>query len=263
MTVVSETGQKIPLGVGKILGDSFSILFGNFFKVLVLGFVGVFIGFVIDGFLIGFDAAAGLSDPSFTEPGSALGQLLSMLNNAVVYGLITALVVQLAYDAKLGRTNSFGTYFSSAIPALVPIVVLNVVISILVSIGFLALIIGAVWVSAVFCVTVPAAVIERAGFNAMGRSAALTKEYRWPIAGTLLVIAIIIILLALVTGVVAVLVAVMLASGGGAAILAGVVFSLIVGLGYGYGGIAAALIYARLREIKEGVDVDQIAAVFD
>ena len=39
--------------------------------------------------------------------------------------------------------------------------------------------------------------------------------------------------------------------------------ALLSGLGYGIMNISLALIYARLREIKEGVNVDQIASVFD
>lgn len=43
----------------------------------------------------------------------------------------------------------------------------------------------------------------------------------------------------------------------------GVMNALITGLAYGFGGIIIALTYARLREIKEGVAVDQIATIFE
>jgi hypothetical protein len=39
--------------------------------------------------------------------------------------------------------------------------------------------------------------------------------------------------------------------------------ALISGFSYGLSGIGAALVYARLRDIKEGVSVDKLAAVFD
>lgn len=263
MSVVSETGQKIPLGVGTIIGGSFSILFGNFSKFLAFGFVGAFAGFVVDGFVIGFDVAAGLSEPAIAGLGSFVGPAVSLLVNAVIYGLITGLAVQLAYDAKLGRSHSFGTYFSSVLPAIIPIIVLNIAVAILAILGFLALFVGAVWVIAVFYVTVPIAVIERAGFSSMGRSAALTKEYRWPIVGTAIVVAIIVLLLSFVTTFVAGFAVSMLAAGWGAVLAMGLMISLMTGLGYAFGGIAVALVYARLREIKDGVDVDQIAAVFD
>ena len=46
-------------------------------------------------------------------------------------------------------------------------------------------------------------------------------------------------------------------------LLASVAYVVTSALGLGLSGISIALIYARLREIKEGVTVDQIASVFD
>ena len=40
-------------------------------------------------------------------------------------------------------------------------------------------------------------------------------------------------------------------------------YAAFTSVGTGLLSILTALIYARLREIKEGVSVDQIAAVFD
>jgi len=42
-----------------------------------------------------------------------------------------------------------------------------------------------------------------------------------------------------------------------------IVSSLISVITYGLLSIAISLIYARLREIKEGVGVDQLASVFE
>ena len=263
MTVVSETGQKIPLGVGTIIGDSFSILFGNFFKVLVLAFIANFAGFLVSGLLFGFAFAAGLTEPAFIGVGAALAPLVVIVINVAVYGLTIGVLVQLAYDAKLGRSNSLGTYFRSALPGIVPILVLSLVVIVLALIGVFALLVGAFWVYAVFYVIIPAIVIERAGFGAMVRSAALTKEYRWPIVGLLMVVVIITLVIGLVSAFIQGAADFALPSSTAAAFGIGVVSMLISGLSYGYGGIAIALVYARLREIKEGVDVDQIAAVFD
>lgn len=263
MSVVSETGRKIPLGVGTIIGGSFSILFGNFFKFLALGFVGALLGFVVDGFVMGFEVAAGMSEPANAGLGSLGGTELSLIVNTVIYSVITGLVVQLAYDAKLGRSHSFGTYLRSALPAIIPIIVLNFVVWILSVIGLIALLVGALWVIAVFSMIAPVAVIERAGFGSMGRSAALTKEYRWPIVGIFIVLAIIIVLVSSVSAFGVGFAVFALAAGWGGVIAMGVIISMLTGLAYAIGGITMALIYARLREIKEGVSVDQVASVFD
>jgi hypothetical protein len=262
MTDTFNPTQKPPLGVGAIISNSFSILFGNFGKVFLLGFIGAFAGFIVNAALLGFGFATGAADPLADPDTIWIKIILSTIINMVVYGLVTALLIQLAYDAKLGRSNSFSTYFKTALPAIFPIVILSFVVAILSGIGFLALLIGALWVYAVFYVMAPVAVIERGGFGSLGRSAALTKEYRWPIVGLF-------ILVALLSGIIQYIGSFVTASLGlitGGTIgqfIAGLGLSMVAGLAYALGGIAIALVYARLREIKEGVDVDQIAAVFE
>ena len=254
-------GTKPPLGVGAILSSSLSILFSNFVKVILLGFAGSVIGLLVNGLFLGFDAAMGVADPDFTTGAWAVfGFVFSTLLNIVIYGLVTALLIQLAYDAKLGRSNSLGTYFKVALPAIVPIAVLSIVIGILSALGAIALIVGALWVYAVFYVTAPVAVIERGGFGSMGRSAELTKEYRWPIVGLFLIVSILALVIQAVGGFVVAAVA-----GPSTAMIfvGGLLLSLTSAFGYAIGGIATALTYARLREVKEGIDVDQIASVFD
>lgn len=265
MTDTMTTMPKAPLGVGKIISESFSILFSNFVKVLILGFIGSFAGFLVNGLFLGFETALGVPDPeAFADPSAVLtGSLLSLVIGMAVYGIIIAMLIQLAYDAKLGRNGSLREYFTSALPPLFAIVVLSLVVAILAGLGMIALVVGGLWVYAVFYVFVPAAVIERTGFGSLGRSAGLTKEYRWPIVGLFLVMAIIIMVIsfaltALSTGIII----------GGEPSMAtfiglGVVLSAFSGLAYGLSGIATALTYARLREVKEGVAVDQIASVFD
>ena len=264
MAEITANAPKAPLGVGGIISESFSILFGNFVKVAILGFLGAFLGFIVNALFLGLDAANGNIDPTTTLSPNALviGMIASVLINMVMYGLITALLIQLAYDAKLGRSNSIGAYLTAAMPAVLPIAVLTIIISILSSIGAIALIIGALWVLAVFYATAPVAVIEKGGFKSMGRSAELTKEYRWPIVGLLVVVYLLMAVLQFIGGF-AVGALLLANSGIVVQIMSGIGISLITGLAYAFAGIAAALVYARLREIKEGVDVDQIAAVFD
>ncbi|CUH43713.1 hypothetical protein [Ruegeria atlantica] len=95
------------------------------------------------------------------------------------------------------------------------------------------------------------------GFGGLGRSAALTKGYRWPIFGALLLVGICAGIVNFLAGVFAGI----LAGVGSWAKIVG--FSIIAALSEGLTGISIALISARLREIKEGVIVDQTASVFD
>ena len=264
MTDITATGQKIPLGIGRIIGDVFSIFFGNFFKVLLISFGVAFTGFLLNALFTGLDVASGLAEPDLANVGALAGWVASILVDIMTYALAIALLVQLAYDAKLGRTNSFRTYFSNALPALFPIILMAVGVWLLVLIGMLALFVGALWVAAVFYVIAPAAVIERIGFGAWSRSIALTKAYRWPIVGLFIIFVILTLVIGGVLATVGIVTAAGLGLGGVmGAIALGVVMSLLTGMVNAIGGITVALTYARLREIKEGVDIDQIAAVFD
>ncbi|MEM1374504.1 MAG: hypothetical protein AAGF78_09005 [Pseudomonadota bacterium] len=264
MTDTSTAMPKSPLGVGKIISESFSILFSNIVKVMILGFVGAFLGYLLTGLLVGFDTAAGQVDPVAAQDigGMFAGLGVSFVITIIIYSLITAMIIQLAYDAKLGRSNSLGEYFSGAIGPLIPVIILSVVVTIAMMIGMMALIIPGLWAYAVFYVFVPAAVIEKTGFNSLGRSVALTKEYRWPIVGLFIVMGIIAGILSAIPGFIGGFL-LATAGGGGSLIAFGVLMSVINAFAYGLSAIAVALTYARLREIKEGVAVDQIAAVFE
>lgn len=250
-------GRLAPaLGVGAIIGKSFSILFGNLFAVILMALLPAVIGLIISGPLVGWNVAVGLADPTFVGAGSVLAFVLSMLVDFVVYAISTGLLVQLAYDASLRRPLQFNRYVSRALSAAVPIGVLGLVVGILTALAAIAFIIPGLWVYAVFSVVAPVVVIERAGFGGMGRSASLTKDYRWPIVGTLFIMIVFAFLIGF-TG--AFIIGVL----DGGLIVSAVLFSIVSAFTSGLFGISVALIYARLREIKEGVSVDQIASVFD
>ncbi|PVB61228.1 hypothetical protein [Labrenzia sp. 011] len=258
MTDTPLDQPKVALGVGALIGDSFSILLGNFLKVVIIAFVPVLLGFLLTGGLIGFDAALGVGEPTFDSPGSSAAFGLAFVVEMVIYSLTTALLVQLAYDAKLNRPVQPGRYIGPALSALVPVAILSLVAGLLAGIGTLLFVIPGLWLYAVFSVMVPAVVIERVGFGGLGRSARLTKQYRWPIIGALLLALILIIVINLVVGLVIGIVAAI-----GGTIIAVILYSALSTIGVGYISILIALIYARLREIKEGISVDQIASVFD
>lgn len=260
MTDAAAVQPKAPLGVGSIISESFSILFGNIVKITIVAFVPTLLGFIISGLLSGFDVALGITPADFSNPSAGIGQAVALLINMVVYAITTALLVQLAYDAKLVRPIQIGRYVGPAIKVAFPLAIQTIVVSILLVIGMLFLIIPGLWVYGVFAVVAPVVVIERVGFGGMGRSARLTKEYRWPIIGAVVLAIILTSILQFVAIFLAGLVAI---SGTVGMVIAVVIFVAISALGAGFLSVLVSLIYARLREIKEGVSVDQIAAVFD
>jgi hypothetical protein len=105
-------------------------------------------------------------------------------------------------------------------------------------------------------VAVAACVVERRGpFGAMGRSQQLTKGHRWRIFGMML-------LLLIISYIISVLVGLMLSPAGSMIVtfLGNLAWSAILGA---YFATAVAVSYHDLRVAKEGVDIEQIASVFD
>ncbi|MEM9630140.1 MAG: hypothetical protein AAGA50_02355 [Pseudomonadota bacterium] len=256
----TTAGQiKPPLGVGGLVSDSFSIFFGKFFKVFLIAYGPTLIGLLISGALLGFGTVVGTATPDLDGSINFFAIFLTVLVQLVVYAVTTALLVQLAYDAKLGRDVRLGKYVGPAFAAVVPIILLGLVAGILFMIGFAIFIVPGLWIYAVFCVMVPAVVIERAGFRGLGRSASLTKEYRWPIIGAICLL----IIIAIVINVAASFLVGIISSIFGSVALDIILSAAVSTISAGIGSILIALIYARLREIKEGVSVDQIASVFD
>ena len=176
MTDTVTTGGKAPLGVGSIISESFSILFANFVKVLMIAFIPTVVGLLISGAILGFGVALGIEGPAAALDPTDLGGFFAGIAVAaviqmVIYGLVIALMVQLAYDAIVGRPVKLVEYFGPALRAALPIAVLTFVATILYGIGFALLIVPGLWLYAVFSVTAPAVVIDKVGFGGLGRAA--------------------------------------------------------------------------------------------
>jgi hypothetical protein len=261
MSDTTTSTPHVPLGVGQIISESFSILFSNIVAVAVAAFFPMLLMIVLSGLTIGFGVALRIEDPDPFAEGLVTGIIINSVVSMVIYGIVTAIIVQLAFDAKLGRGTNFGKYASTAISTLFPNVVQVLIVTLAMSIAMVAFIIPGVWVYGVFVVTVPALVIERVGFGAMRRSAELTKEYRWPVIGTMVVIFIGAMILNLIPSTILSLFVTSLSAP--SIVLVTVLMAIIYTFTYGLIGIATALVYARLRDIKEGIGVDDLASVFE
>ncbi len=110
----------------------------------------------------------------------------------------------------------------------------------------------------IYAVALPACIVERIGpLKAMSRSAFLTKGNRWRILGFTLLL----FLAPLLSQSVMI---VATHTGGCAGILAGRLRARAIEAVGGFSAVAIAVLYAKLRIAREGVDIDHIAAgVFD
>ncbi len=276
MTDVPVQSRNESLRIGAIIGDTFSIFFGRFFQVFLLSLLPILV-LVLCGVLI---VARLALDPVDADAPSILDIVGIVLLGLVVfagYFLTTALIVRLAYDAMIGNPMRIGSYFSSAFGAIVPIVACSVVISIcalaaifavmivpayaiggfVAVISFVPAVIAGLYVYAMWIAVIPAIVVERAGLSGLGRSLALTRNYRWSCVGAVVLMFFCLLGIALVNAVVQYVLNAI--AGELVASLFGI---LVSGISMAFSGIFTALLYARLREIKEGTSVEQLAEVF-
>lgn len=116
-----------------------------------------------------------------------------------------------------------------------------------------------------FFVTIPAVVVEQSGpLSAMSRSASLTQGHRWPIFVSAFVIffGMFVISFLLMLGLGAILVI-----GGPESMVllplvqAALQFGMLI-ITTILWGVLTAVVYARLRDMREGTDINQLAAVF-
>jgi hypothetical protein len=158
-------------------------------------------------------------------------------------------------------------YIAQTLRALLPLIGLGLLASVIFSASFTPMgirseLVGSGILLICLCVlcgltlVVPAMVVERIGFRAFARTAELSKGYRWPVLGLLLLLLGLCSLLLLVPG--GFFLEAVDDELGGLSFIA-----VLLSLAYGFGGVGVGLIYARLREIKEGARPEALAEVFD
>lgn len=169
---------------------------------------------------------------------------------------ITGVACLAALDVALGKRHSMGEYVSQTLRHIGPLILLGLLLSVATTLGVAALIVPGLYIAGRFLPWTPAVVFENAGWSGLGRAQELTEGYRWPLAGAVLAMGILCAL-----GFAALLPVVALAQGSFAiAILVDATFSTLV---YLLGAAFVAAAYLRLREIREGVGLAEVAASLD
>lgn len=184
---------------------------------------------------------------------------LSVLLSLICYGIATGALVYGTFQDLRGQKASIGACIARAATTLPAIVVAAIGFGLMVAIGSVLLLVPGIILYVVFWLYAPAIIVERASIGAsFSRSADLTRGKRWPIFGLLLVIYIIMYIATLAFG---------LIGGVTFALVSPVAFLillyLIQAIATAYLAVATAVTYYYLRADKEGVDIEDIAKVFD
>ena len=240
-----------PLGVTAIIAQTFRLLFANLGMLFPLAFVPALVVALL-GWATAPAAPLPGADPAIPDVPTAM-ELVFALVAALIGFFIMGFMSLASLDAVLGKRHTVSEYTAQTLRHLLPIVVLGILLSIGVGIGLVFLLVPGLYLAARFLPWIQAVVFENAGWSGLARASELTEGYRWPLVGALLAMSVVVVAISL-------LIAVLTVGGG---LLAVLVNAVISGVYYALISVFTALVYARLREIKEGLSISQIAALID
>ncbi len=245
------------LDIGEALQQSFSILFRNFIPFVGITAVVMSPGIVlaIVGFVLMRPDANG--QVNTTDPGSLFGGLalvyLGIILAALLKQIAAGILVYGVFQQLRGRDVTIGECASVGMRRFGPVLLTAFIVGLVTGLGTLCLVIPGLILMTMFFIAVPASVLEPVmGPDAMTRSVNLTEGNRlriFLIAFSLWAIA---FFPNLMIGIIY--------KGIGGTIVQQVLGIFFAALGC----VAASVVYARLRQLREAdVDVEQLAAVFD
>jgi MFS family permease len=177
-----------------------------------------------------------------------------------------AVILYAAFQAMRGRPVQIGEAIRRGLSRFWAIVGLAILQWLGIFIGFLLFIVPGIMLFIRWSAALPACVVEGLGpLASMKRSAELTKGHRWKIFGVYAVLWLLgMILVAIIVAVIFALIGAVTAAGLSRGFGVGAVISLVLSaILTAYINIIQVMVYHDLRVAKEGVDTEQIAAVFD
>ncbi|MHA3976425.1 hypothetical protein ACW9UR_01955 [Halovulum sp. GXIMD14794] len=262
---MAAVSPQQPLGIGQLVTSTFGLLFRHIGLFLGIALLPSLLQALIQ--LLAFPSDFGDVNAEI-DPGMLATTIFVVVAVSLVISLLTMGAITLAaYDARVGRPIRVGSYVGRTLAAAPAIVVLGLVLYIFMSIGFLLLVIPGLYLMARYWVLSPVILVERSGFRGLSRTAELTAGYRWPILGAAILMFLVLFLISLVLTAVLGVAAAPGPLGAGAFLTPGYAVILLVqalsaAIQIALLSIFTALVYARLREIKEGLGMEDLASVF-
>lgn len=230
---------------GEVLSETFSIFFSSPVPLLVTAAVLVPLGglsMVLEKVLEGRPELAGIL------------MLLRLIDSLVFSPLATGAVTFAVFQRMRGRNTEVGESLRIGLSQLGNVLLVAILQGLAVIGGMILCIVPGIIFAVMYSLAVPVAIEERPGASqAMSRSSDLTDGNRWEIFFALLGLFAITFGLAIVAGAVGLL---------GTAVEIVMLLAVQV-LASGLFATAYTVMYYRLRSVKESLDVDQIASVFD
>lgn len=258
---VTDTGARFDFG--RVTSRTFSLIGRNFvpFAVLSLIFAG------LPAAVVMFIQPAMIAQATASQDQTSL---LLVIYGAVFVSYLAGLVLsaaltRAAVDDLSGKPVALGSALATGVSLILPMLGLGIVMGVAIVFGLFLLIVPGIFLALCWAVAAPTLVIERPGiFKALERSTALTRNHRWAILGLVVLYAVVVFVLQMIVMLAVPGGMVMMAgiSGDGPPIIAVILLTAVSVLTSMIATVGVAAIYFELRQIKEGVDVTEIAKVF-
>jgi MFS family permease len=231
--------------IGGVISQATAVLSRNFLTFFVVTLVA------------GAPRALLIGDTSHGFDADAAGKLaLGFFLSAVLSTLAQAIVLYGAFQDMRGRPVNLVDCLKIGLSRFFPIIGLAICMTIGLMIGFLLLFVPGLILAIMWFVATPACVVEQLGpLASMGRSSALTKGHRWKIFGMVVLVVIGAMIVGVIIGALLGLT--------GSPVLVTLGTLVWTGIWGAFYAIFAVVTYHDLRVAKEGIDVHQIASVFD
>lgn len=232
-----------PLGIGRLISDTLQLTLAGFGRLFLVALVPAVLS----------AALAGTGDPA---PGADVtaGALWAGVVDLVLGTLVTGVLCLGAIDVRLGRRHGIDQYLRQAARHFLPLLVFGLLLSVAMAIGIVFFVLPGLYVAARYLPYVPTTVFEDRGWQGTNRAEELTRGYRWPLVGTLVIFG---LLLA------AFFVAIGLPLGyaaTGLGVIVGIVAAgALTALAYVVFATFTTTVYLRLRELHEGATPADIA----
>lgn len=239
--------------IGAVLGDTFNVLFRN---ILPFGAMAVVIYGVLTALEVAFGANVIMTASEGEFYPTNMGVFWAILIAGLLFGFfLSAMITYGTYQDIRGRKAGFADCVGRGITLVLPVVGVSIIVMFTVAFFSLFLIIPGIIAMVMLYVVVPVVVVERPGtWASLGRSRDLTKGHRWAIFAILLV-------LGIVAGIVGAIAELITA---GLGMTAGIFLGLLSqSFNAAIMAIGPAVAYYHLRRAKEGIEIEQIASVFD
>jgi uncharacterized membrane protein len=227
---------------------SFGDVFGQTFAVYTANFL----AFVTITALVSIPAIVATLIAGTGRYATLIPMLIGFVTGPISAGAITYGV----YEYLRGRQTTAGECLRVGFANVAPVIGVALLVGLIIAGGLILCVVPGVIAMGMYALAVPVAIQEKlGGMDALRRSASLVKGYRGDVIAVLFVIGLLGGGLGMVIGVIAVMI-----GQADKAQLFGQILGILVG---GLSATAPAVMYYRLRSVKESVDVHDLASVFD